>query len=457
MRKFNSCCLEKQKEIDRLKEENRSLKEKLKRLEQQTKDGYFGLSTPSSKKPFKENSKGKKNGGAKIGHIGHGRKKVDEEDATRIKVPLSEICPDCKNKTEHKGIVARGIIDGKMPTTEKVIYDCEKRYCPKCKKTFLGQPPVLPRTLYGNGLLSMIATMYYFEGVPLNRIIEMLGLADIKKGSIINALHRVSGFFAPVVAKIIEDYRSTPVRHADETGWRTDGDSGYAWLFCSKTESIFEFANTRSGQVPLRILGAEKLNGYLITDRYAGYNSIQCEKQFCLAHLLRDIKGIKESYEDKDLEVTNFTNLSLELLADIMKLNQTYKSDEAYYKNAKRLEAELKKVMSAPSHNPNVKEIQHIFLKNENKLYQWVKDRRVPAENNRAERELRPTVVARKVSFGSQSPEGSKTRSIFMTILHTTKKRLSEQSVADWLKNVLDKISLDNNIDIVTLLPQKQD
>ena len=48
--------LEKQIKIDRLKEEIKSLKAKLKREEKKLKEGYFGSSTPSSQKPIKENT-----------------------------------------------------------------------------------------------------------------------------------------------------------------------------------------------------------------------------------------------------------------------------------------------------------------------------------------------------------------------------------------------------------------
>lgn len=50
-------------------------------------------------------------------------------------------------------------------------------------------------------------------------------------------------------------------------------------------------------------------------------------------------------------------------------------------------------------------------------MYQWAEDRRVPTENNLAERDLRPTVIARKVSFGSQSDAGAQTCGILMILL----------------------------------------
>jgi hypothetical protein len=58
------------------------------------------------------------------------------------------------------------------------------------------------------------------------------------------------------------------------------------------------------------------------------------------------------------------------------------------------------------------------------------KDRAVPADNNRAERELRPLVIARKVSFGSQSEAGAHTREALMSVLHTLRKRTDDLTAA---------------------------
>ena len=68
-----SLCFKKQQEIDRLKQENASLKAKLRYQERKITEGYFTSQTPSSKKPFKSNTPGsgeKNRGGAKIGHEG---------------------------------------------------------------------------------------------------------------------------------------------------------------------------------------------------------------------------------------------------------------------------------------------------------------------------------------------------------------------------------------------------
>ena len=65
-------------------------------------------------------------------------------------------------------------------------------------------------------------------------------------------------------------YRLAPLKQADETGWRTDGHNGYAWLFCTETVSLFRFRRSRSAQVAHQVLGQERLRGVLVVDRYQG-------------------------------------------------------------------------------------------------------------------------------------------------------------------------------------------
>jgi hypothetical protein len=70
----------------------------------------------------------------------------------------------------------------------------------------------------------------------------------------------------------------------------------------------------------------------------------------------------------------------------------------------------------------------------------------VLADNNLAERELRPLVIARKISFGSQSDAGVRTREILMTVLHTLKKRTTTD-VTSAFKSALDKLAKDGDIE----------
>ena len=165
-------CFKKQQEIDRLKQENLSLKAKLHYQERKITEGYFTSQTPSSKKPFRSNTSAsdpKNRGGAQIGHKGYGRCSLNKQNADvvqRIKAP--EYCPDCDSKLENKGLKKRSVIDIVPVKVEKILYQLEIKRCPTCKKKYVAQAPaVLPKCLFGNNLLAYIAVEHYLGGIPL--------------------------------------------------------------------------------------------------------------------------------------------------------------------------------------------------------------------------------------------------------------------------------------------------
>jgi len=79
-----------------------------------------------------------------------------------------------------------------------------------------------------------------------------------------------------------------------------------------------------------------------------------------------------------------------------------------------------------------------------------VDNRQVPADNNLAERDLRPTVIARKVSFGSASDAGANTRGVLMSVLYCLKKQ--KGNVEYHLKQALDQFAKDTHQDPFSLL-----
>ncbi len=447
-------CYEKQLRIDALQEEVIYLKQKLRYEERKAKDGYFGNSTPSSKKPFKEatDSTVKKNGGAVYGHKGHGRKKITHAQVDETEeIAVGDKCPHCRGRLINKSFIKRPVIDSVFLQIKKILYLCQKKYCPRCKKTVSAKPPVLPRSLYGNQLIAQALYLHYGQLIPLGRIVEIMG-GDVSTANLHAIFHRLACIWKPAVDRLIMQYRKEPVKHADETGWRSDGDNGYAWLFCSPNTSIFRFEDNRSSRVRQIILGTRRLPGVLVTDRYGVYNKSPCFLQYCYAHLLRMVEDTGVQFADND-EVQCFVATFAPLLAQAMHLRSQDISDTVYYRRAKVLRAKIRRVINSGSQHAGIKAIQAIFKENKHRLYHWVSDRAVPADNNRAERELRPTVIARKVSFGSQSKQGALSRSILMTIIHTAKKRLPADALQEWLKESLDAIAVNSGIDAYSLLP----
>ena len=86
---INTCaaCLEKQREIDRLRDEATRLRSQLCQRQRDANAPPFSSSTPSSKIPIKANTAAEqtqKRGGAQVGHTGHGRRGITVADSQQV-------------------------------------------------------------------------------------------------------------------------------------------------------------------------------------------------------------------------------------------------------------------------------------------------------------------------------------------------------------------------------------
>jgi len=447
-RAFCEGCLEKQRRIDQLLEENQRLKAQLRYRERQAAEGFFGSATPSAHRPAKANSAPEQRGRKGGARPGHGRAAFAATTATRvIDVPVAPRCSVCGGALEDQGVRPRSVLDIAPLRPEPLLYRLHRGYCPRCRCAVQAPlPAVLPKALFGNELTAQLVWGHYGHGIPLGRLCEQLG---VRLGSVIAVFHRLAGLFASVLPHLVEEYRAAPVRHADETSWRTDGHSGYAWLFSTPTLSLLLFRATRAAAIPQEVLGEQPLAGTLVVDRYSGYNRAPCALQYCYAHLLRDVEDLGREFSAEP-EVAAFTGTLGRLLAEAMHLQHPPLPDPAYYMAAAELKDQIEAVIEHPAHHLGIRQLQDLFRAHPDRLYHWVTDRTVPPDNNRCERELRPTVIARKVSFGSQSDAGAKTREILMSVLHTLRKRRPDaQAHFRW---VLHQLAADPQRDPFALL-----
>ena len=449
----NTClgCLEKQCEIDRLKAENQRLKDALRYRQRKQEDGPFGSSTPSSQIPLKANAKPEdqaKPGGARKGHTGHGRQASSPQQANRIQaVALAAPCPHCGGELVSKGTRQRTVIDIEPVEVQEILYRLERKLCLGCGRTLQAQPPgVLAKSVLGNQLLTEILDGHYLQGIPLSRLCANF---QVNLGTVIDSLHRLAALLQPAIKPLVAEYRLSAVRHADETRWRTDGQSGYCWLFATTEVSLYLFRRTRSSSIVREVLGDKPLEGVLVVDRYAAYNRAPCALQYCYAHLLREVEDLAQENPEA-AEVQHFSSVLIPLLAQAQHLRAQAISDRQYTKQARQIKQQIIAISQQPALHLGVRRIQDIFIDNPERLYHWVEDRRVPAENNFAERELRPTVIARKVSFGSQSEAGAKSREILMSVLHSLRKQVGQPKKR--LKEGLDRIARGDDEEVFKML-----
>jgi transposase len=445
-------CLAKQQIIDRQTEEIARLKDRLRRQERTAKETPFGAATPSSKRLVKASSTAEaraKRGGAVPGHEGHGRVAATEADADTVETLAAyDVCPCCGGPLEERGERDRTIYDCEPVRRRTRLLRIPGRYCGRCRKTFRPRPAgVLPRCSCSNRLLAQAAVWHYVDGLTLGHIARQFA---VPPGTLMGRLHALADRLAPAVDALVLEYRAAPVKHADETGWRCDGKNGYTWGFFTASLSLFRCRQTRSGDVVDEVFGPPTGHlGTLIVDRYAAYNRFQAPIQYCYAHLDRDVDKLPVD-NPSDAECAVFASTFSPLLCQAMELRNAQPDDRRFLLEASALKAQIEAVVARPARHPSVQHIQNIFREESHRLYHWAACRDIPAENNRAERELRPLVIARKTSFGSQSEQGLHTREVLMSLLNTLAKRTDD--VVDAFVQALDALAEDPTRDVARLL-----
>ena len=450
----NNCegCLEKQRIIDRQLEDIQRLKQKLRVNERKSTEGFFGSSTSSAKVPVKANSLAEnqaKQGGGQVGHQGVGRKVFSsaEADECRIAKVEAESCPTCQCQLHQQSANERAIYELERERVRKVHYRIERKKCPKCQKIVSGKVQnAFARVALSNELVVEVAEQHYLLGRSLGQLAERFGLSE---STICESLKRIGEKLQPCVENLRQIYRTAAVRHADETGWRTDGGSGYAWYFGSGEVSLYLFRQTRSARVVEEVFGKEQLNGVLVVDQYAGYNQVPCLIQYCYAHLLRKKADLAKEFP-KNREIKSYTSQMIKWLSEAMKLRKAGLSETKYQVEAEKIKQKILKLSQRQARHPAVRRWQDFYVEKADRLYQWCRSAKIPAENNYAEREVRKIVIARKISYGSQSKEGAETREIWTSVLASLKKR--EANPREKLVEALNKLSADENFDIAEFL-----
>lgn len=441
-------CLEKQRLIDRQFEEIQQLKQKLKVNQRKSAQGFFGSSTPSSQIPVKPNSLAEnqaKKGGAKLGHRGVGRQVFSalEADQRRVAGVEEAICQTCQCGLSRLSSNERAVYEVERERVRRVYYEIERKVCRRCRRIVSGRVEnAFARVALSNELVVEVAEQHYVLGRTLGQIAERF---SINYATLAESLKRLGKMLEPTLERLTKEYRNSLVRHADETTWRTDGGNGYSWYFGSADVSLHLFRETRAMSVVKEVLGTAQLAGVLVVDRYGGYNRVPCQIQYCYAHLLREQKDLENEFETNE-EVKNYAQAMKLHLTDAMQLRKRGLSEAEYLRQAQEIKTKILELSQRQATHPAVRRWQDFFVEKEKRLYQWCESSLIPAENNYAEREIRKIVIARKMSYGSQSEEGAKTREIWTSILQSLKKR--EANGRDKLVTALNKLSQNENLDI---------
>jgi len=342
-------------------------------------------------------------------------------------------CPRChvqlSRVRQHERIV-EDIIPAKVHVT---CYHTTSGYCPGCRKHVETRAPEQPpsgqgdfgQSQIGINALATAAMMRIEYRLPYRLICQLLadlpGLS-LSPGAVAKQVQRMGRWLESQYDRLRIFLRYSKAVHMDETSWRVDGKNQWLWTLLDPTHTLFHIAPSRGQKVVRELLG-DVFGGTLITDFYAGYAAMDCKKQKCLVHLLRELK--ETAKENEAFANGKFHRRLKRLIKELilLKKQKGTLSKREYESRGRRLENRLISMSKTDWCEPEANRLANRLARHARELttFLWVEG--VEATNNAAERALRPAVVMRKITGGSRSDRGAKATAVLMSVLRTAKQQ----------------------------------
>lgn len=235
-------------------------------------------------------------------------------------------------------------------------------------------------------------------GISLGKTRDLLhdffGLT-VSRAGLLGHLRWGGTLFEPVVEELFERLRNSPVVGGDETGWRINGKTAWVWCFRDPVLALFLIDRRRNRDVLVRALG-ESFSGTLVSDFYAAYNRLDCPKQRCLVHLLRELAKLRADLPGPSVRafiqplITLFQNaIQLGKECDSLSGPAFTQARQAIYDRFDEL------MLGCRSRHPECLRIWRRLVKHCNELFTFLDNPQVPADNNGSERDIRSLAAAR--------------------------------------------------------------
>jgi transposase len=403
----------------------------------------LGQNSRNSSKPPSSDGLGKKTKnrrpksdnkpGAQPGHPGHTLSLVDDPHETIPHAP--SCCEACG--CDLSGVAATRTQERRQvfelpPIALRVTeHRVEEKVCPHCACVTRGRFPehVTQPTQYGDRLSGLLVYLTVFQMLPNERLTELmndlLGTSPAE-GTIHHALERCFAGLAEIEAQIRAGIREAPVAGFDETGVRIGGK--LHWLHTASTRLLtllgWHPKRGREGMDAQGILPG--FGGRAVHDGGSSYWGYGCEHALCNAHHLRELTAVAEqagqewAAEMIDLLVLTYRQVEQAREAGQGELDAvTLAAAEAEYarivaagRQANPRKAAPAKERDAPQaqgrrRQSKAQNLLDRLARYEPEVLAFMRDFRVPFDNNQAERDLRMMKVQQKISGGFRSEAGA--------------------------------------------------
>jgi transposase len=296
-----------------------------------------------------------------------------------------------------------------QPQPEVRVFAVQVRRCSQCGKTVRGHHPEVAPDQYGATahrvgprVMALAHIMHYVHGVTVRKtpaILEALTGIRLTQGAITqDAMKRTEGTVGKRYAELRASVREQQVVHTDDTGWRVSGKPAQLMAFVNPTLSVYQIRPQHRNEEVRELLPAD-FAGVMTCDRGRSYEAEELanvKQQKCLSHLIRNAAAVEEK---KTGPAKWFSKTLKDIFRRAIPLGANRKKMEAeeFTRQVGKLDDELTihlrdRVLKDPDNQRLLNGIgtQH----DRGHILRFLKEDGIEPTNNRAERDLRPAVIA---------------------------------------------------------------
>lgn len=351
---------------------------------------------------------------------GSARRLVERPD--RVVQQRATACRHCRGDVSGQRQACRhryDRIDIPLLASEIVRVELFGGRCGHCGRRFKAEPPdgMPTGTPFGPNIHALLLYLHHSHHVGFERLsrflAELFGVT-ISQGAIANAFGRMAEPLDELRRRIKDRLADAAVIASDETTTRIDGITHWHWTFVTDRAVLHEIAPRRAKAVAEGILGDHRPEVW-VSDRYAGQQELATHHQVCLAHVLRDVQYAIDRGDEA------FAPKLRELLRWAIRIGRRRDElrDTTLAQYHAKAERRLDDLLAIPPTCSAGRELQAQVKAWRGKYFLFLTDRRVPATNNGSEREIRPSVVFRKVTGGFRSAWGARVHAGYRSLTST--------------------------------------
>jgi hypothetical protein len=285
--------------------------------------------------------------------------------------------------------------------------------------------------------------VHYGMGVPVRKLPailrELTGIEVTQSALTQDALKKSEGVVGNAYQELRASVATAPAVYTDDTGWRIHGQPAHLMTFDTDQATVFQIRDQHRNE-EVRELIPTDYAGVMVTDRGKSYDAEELrgiKQQKCLDHLK---ENINEVLERKTGPARSF---GLKLKSLLREARQLWRDQRAgKFENLQAEVARIEEELTTHLRDRILKDDDNQRLLNgiglqhdRDRVLLFLRDPTIEPTNNRAERSLRPAVIARKLSHGSKNERGAEAFAGFTSVIQTAAKKRA-CSIIDTLQNL---------------------